>query len=298
MEMPWLPVLKRATRFLLPPFIVFGLRRLGHVIRGVQPEWEYVPDGWRSELRHASAWSHASVKETLVEKWPVFVELTRGTGPLGIAHEAPTLSRDDPDAHHLVMAFGYVLARAARGRDRVSVLDWGGGLGHYLVLSRCLVPEVEIRYTCLDLPHLCETGRALQDDAHFIDAGEAIAHDRYDLVLASGSLQCVEDWKLAIQQLAQAAGSYLYITRLPVIEKHASFVALQRAHSYGYRSEFLNWMFNRDELLVTVAAAGLTLEREFVFHRLPVIARAPEQADVRGFLFRRGTAPATNPFSA
>jgi hypothetical protein len=32
------------------------------------------------------------------------------------------------------MAYGYVLVRAAWSKDSLSVLDWGGALGHYAVI--------------------------------------------------------------------------------------------------------------------------------------------------------------------
>jgi hypothetical protein len=33
-------------------------------------------------------------------------------------------------AHNAAMTLGYVLARAASATGTLSVLDWGGGLGH------------------------------------------------------------------------------------------------------------------------------------------------------------------------
>src|SRR6266545_7879793 len=54
--------------------------------------------------------------------------------------------------HHAVqgMAYGYVLALAAWKKDRVSLLDWGGGLGHYNLISQALLPLVEINIA--DIP--------------------------------------------------------------------------------------------------------------------------------------------------
>jgi putative methyltransferase (TIGR04325 family) len=288
----WVRLIKNGGRWLLPPLVVLALRRLARSLGlGGRLEWEFVPGGWQAASRFRHGWRHASVRDTQAAKWPRFRELTQGTGPLGVAHEAAALSRVDHDAHHLVMTFGYVLALAARCRNVVSLLDWGGGLGHYLVLGHSLLPGVTIRYTCVDLPDLCATGRVFLPDARFVDSGQALAGERYDLVLTSGSLQCVEDWKSTLADLARATGSYLYVTRLPVIQRSPSFVALQRPHRYGYQSESLSWFFNRDELLDATATTGLALEREFVFHRLPIVVGAPEQAEVRGFLFRHAGQP-------
>ena len=58
------------------------------------------------------------------------------------------------------MSYGYVLALAARAaeraaadhagdpvRRRLSILDWGSGLGHYFIISRALLPDVTFDFT-------------------------------------------------------------------------------------------------------------------------------------------------------
>ena len=40
--------------------------------------------------------------------------------------------------HNTYVSFGYVAALAAAGRNEMSMLDWGGGIGEYAVLcGRC-----------------------------------------------------------------------------------------------------------------------------------------------------------------
>ena len=64
-----------------------------------------------------------------------------------------------------------------------------------------------------------------------------------------------------------------------------SFVVLQRANHYEFETEYLSWVFNRDELLDAARCAGLTFEREFLLGRQPYIAGAPEQDETRAYLF-------------
>ena len=81
-------------------------------------------------------WDDGAVAEAYLEKWPEWVAALEGPGPLGVYHEARAgepIPRDDLAAHNMLLSFAYVLARVAAGRDRISVLDWGGGLGHYAV---------------------------------------------------------------------------------------------------------------------------------------------------------------------
>jgi putative methyltransferase (TIGR04325 family) len=248
------------------------------------PEWEYVPEGW---ARPASGWDVDSIAAAYREKWPSFLAAVAGSGPLGVNHEVPAgvaVPREERDAEHIVLAFAYVLALAARGRDSLSLLDWGGGPGHYAVLAEALLPQVELDYHSRDLPALAALGRELLPRHRFHD-DDAVLDRRYDLVVASSSLQYAEDWQPTLARLAAATGEYLYVTRVPVAFTSPSFVLLQRAQGYGYETEYLGWVLNRDEL---VAAAGLELVREFALPALLPAEGAPESpVQHRGFLFRR-----------
>ena len=191
----------------------------------------------------------------------------------------------DREAHNMLVSYAYVLARAARGRDRLSILDWGGGLGHYLALGRTVLPDVELDYHCRELPKVAAAGRELHPDASFHDDDSCLDR-RYDLVLASSSLQYSEDWRGTLRALARAAGSYLYVTRVPLALRSPSFVVLQRAHRYGYDTEYVGWVLSRDEFLGEAAAAALRLVREFLLFGEIDAEGAPERpVEHRGFLF-------------
>ncbi len=254
------------------------------------PEWEYVPEGWR---RAAGGWDADSVARAYRKKWPLFLRAIRASGPLGVYHEVPEggdVSAEDPAAHNLVLTFGYVLGLAARGEQRLSVLDWGGGCGHYYVLARALRPDLRLDYHVQEVPKLAALGRELLPEVTFHDGDGALARP-YDLVLASGSLQYAEDWTALLARLGAAADRLLYVTRLPVAFRSQSFVVLQRAGAYGYDTEYLGWVVNRSELLGRAAAAGLTLERELLVEGSFSAAGAPEDpVRHRGFLWRPAAA--------
>jgi putative methyltransferase (TIGR04325 family) len=249
------------------------------------PEWEYVPEGW---ARPEGGWDVEAVSRAHRDKWPSFLEATAGPGPLGVFHEAPAgvpVPRDDLNAQQMVLAFGYVLALAAQGKACVSMLDWGGGPGHYAVLGRALLPGVELEYHSRDLGPAVALGRELLADDFFHD-DDGCLDRRYDLVVASSSLQYWQDWRSTLAALAGATGGYLYVTRVPVALTVPSFVVLQRAERYGYDTEFLGWVLNRDELLDVARSAGLALVREII---LPAWLSTPEAGEDpighRGFLF-------------
>jgi putative methyltransferase (TIGR04325 family) len=287
--------IRRLGKLVLPPIVVSLLKR---IVRGPlagsnsPPEWEYVPAGWRSG-EPVKGWNDESVLRTQFAKWPDFLRLVRGTGPLGIYHEAATLSDRNPVGHNTLMTYGYVLARAARKKDRISLLDWGGGVGHYGVISRALLPDVEIDYHCRDVPILCQGGRELLPDALFYEDDQECLARTYDLVLASSSLQYWEDWQAVTRRLAAVSRPYLFITRLPIVHQVDSFVVVQRPHMHGYTTEYLGWVLNRQALLDHLTDVGMTLVREVLIDERPSVHGAPEQCEMRGFLFTRGKQPIT-----
>lgn len=257
-----------------------------------RPAWEYLPDGWSTSDSRIAGWNVPSIAETQGTKWDSFRESVSGTGPLGVSHEAPAGSgREDTWAHNLIMSYAYVLALAARKKEQLSMLDWGGGIGHYHPLSKAILPDVDLEYHCQDVPMLCDVGRKLLPEGHFFDDARSCFNRTYDFVHAGSSLWCVEDWKTAAADLAAAADDYLYVTRMMFIRSAPSFVAVQRPQAYGYLTEYQLWILNEGEFVAFVQSCGMVLVREFVFGPGPHVHGAPEQGVFRGFLFQRARPP-------
>jgi putative methyltransferase (TIGR04325 family) len=258
-----------------------------------QPEWEFVPEGWhRARDRPSIGWSAEAVARAYVAKWPEFVEAVTGPGPLGVGHEVPagtSITRESIPAQNVVLAYAYALTRAAAGATTLSVLDWGGALGHYYLLARRLFPDLELEYHCRELPAVCREGRLVLPAVEFHDSDECLDR-RYDLVVASSSLQYDEDWPARLRRLSGATGGMLFLTRVPIVRRAASFVTLQRAHVYGYDTEYLGWVFNREDLLVAAGTTGLALEREFTLTADWKFDGTPEAPSEAGFLFARADA--------
>ena len=271
-------------------------RRLARDLRdAIASDHEYIPEGW-TRARHdptilPGMENGASQLAGHESRWPAFVRAVQGTGLLGINHELPVpggeLPRtDDLGTHNTVISYAYVLALAAARKDTLAMLDWGGAIGQYCVLSEALLPEVDIGYSCKDAAALCALGRTLLPRATFYD-DDACFERTYDLVVASGSLALSEDWSDVLDRLARAADEYLYIARLPIVVGHRSFVVLQRAYSRGLRIGSLQWALNRNEFLDAAQASGLELVREFLSAETTTVRGAPERIDSRHFLFRK-----------
>ncbi len=264
-------------------------RFLGGLPRDEQrPEWQYLPEGWSTSDPRVTGWNVESIVETQRAKWPEVLRLMSDTGPLPVHLWAHDLSRPGAAASTVLMAFGYVLGLTAWKKHRVSLLDWGGGVGHYNLVSQALFPQLEIEYHCKDVPLLCKAGRELQPSASFHEDDESCFARDYDLVLASGSLEYFEDWKNVTRRLAGASRRHVYIARLPIVHRVGSFTVIQRPYRHGYATEYVSWILNRQEFLGHAASLGLRLVREILVSDGPTIHGAPEQSEFSGFLFSRG----------
>ena len=258
------------------------------------PEWEHVPEGFARSRdptqRCSRGWDVETVATAYAERWPGFLAAIAGTGPLGVAHEVPTgatIAREslvDQNAH---LCFVLALRSAAGGRPRISVLDWGGALGHHYALARALLGnDLELDYHVRELAAVAQAGRHLNPAVSFHTDDGCLA-DSYDFVVASSSLQYAEDWPDLLGRLAAASRGAVLITRVGVVSRVPSFVVLQRAAAFGYATEYLGWVFNRDELLAAARTSGLELERELLIHEPFAIYGAPEEVHHRAFLFAR-----------
>jgi putative methyltransferase (TIGR04325 family) len=230
-----------------------------------------------------------AVAKMYERRWPAFLESLNGSGPLGVAHVVPVgepLPKEDLIAHNMIMVFAYTLTLCARDTATLSVLDWGGALGHYHAIARALVPKLELDYHCKELPAVCARGRRLSPEVAFHETEDCLEHS-YDLVLASGSIQYHEQWGELLDRLAGAARRYLLITMVPLTDAERSFVVLQRAHRYGYDTEYLGWALNPQEVRDTAKRARFELVREFPLFAPVETPGAPGRISHGGFLLRR-----------
>jgi putative methyltransferase (TIGR04325 family) len=246
---------------------------------------DYAPRGWKTQLSADSpdGWNSPSVVDSERAKWDVFCDIVKGTGPFGFNHERSDLSetRSVP-FHNIHITYGYVLALAAHQRSSLSVLDYGGSLGHYYLIGKALVPHVELIFSCKETSRMVEAGKLLNPSIQWF-ADDSCLEKTYDLVMITGSLQYMEHWQNFIRNISKAVGHYLLLTRVPVVDESNSFVAVQ----YVYGTQVLHWQFNKHELLRAIEKAGFNIVREFVVGDRPYIKNAPEQCELRTWLFRK-----------
>jgi putative methyltransferase (TIGR04325 family) len=245
-------------------------------------DFEYLGSQWPHPDLQDHDWRHFA--ELMVLAMPEFFRIALSSEPLAGPPLAPFAHSESH--HNTTMTFAYVLARAAHGKTQLTMLDWGGALGHYGIMASRLLPEVSLALTIKERPEMCEIGRTLLPWVQFEATDEACFARTYDLVMASGSLQYAEDWRTILSRLVKAARPWLFVARLPVVESASSFVIRQREKIEDRQIDHLSWAINRHELLEEANAVGAKLEREFIAGQSLKIEGAPEEIAGKGFLFR------------
>jgi hypothetical protein len=143
--------IENILKLFIPPIVIKGARFVQNLLQ--KPDLysrgfhtlEYAPNGWQTQLNsnRNKGWSVDSVVNTEKAKWDAFCRNLEGSGPLGFSHEHTDQSVvRNPSFHNVHMSYAYVLALAAHKKDRISVLDWGGALGHYYLVGKAVLPEL------------------------------------------------------------------------------------------------------------------------------------------------------------
>jgi putative methyltransferase (TIGR04325 family) len=251
-----------------------------------------VPEGWQRAVCDAGikGWNVAAVPQAQSRWLAQLRENLASPRPFGVKSADDVFTAADVADHNTAVSFAYVvtlaaLAAAREGLRRISLFDWGGGVGQYALIARAAAPHIEIEYHCKEVAVQCEAGRRALPDATFYTSDEQFAGRKFDLVLASGALHYAQEWRDVLGRLAAATQRYLFITRQPTVLEAESFVVLQRAYEHGYDTEYLGWCLNRNEFLSAATNAGLRLVREFVVGEWADIQAAPEPYHDRGYLF-------------
>lgn len=252
------------------------------------PPYEFAGYNWDDarEKFQPRGWNHIGVSEAYVAQFQRFLTELQNRPMIDFTPETMDVPSMSYIAHNVIHTFGYVLALVKNGATSISVLDWGGALGHYYHIAQQLLPNVELQYTCHDLPALTESAKKLSPSI-IGDSDVGCLYRRYDLIFASGSLHYAPQWKELLQSFGKATTRALYITRLPIVSEAPSYVFLQRPYEADYQTEYIGWALRRTEFLDEARASGLSLAREFLIEPVPQIVGAPEQPSQRGFLFMR-----------
>ena len=275
-------LLEQILKLFVPPIISYIWRTIRP--RKIKAHLTYAPDGWDTQLGHNSeGWNSAPIIENMESEFENFADQCRQTIPLGFSH-----LRTEADSgitlrnHNLNMIWAYVLAFASRNKKTLSILDWGGGLGHLYLVAKSVIPEVTLDYHCKEMPATVATGRRINPSVTWYDNDDCLAKS-FDVVLVSGSLQYMVDWREALKNLSAATKNYALLMQTPIVDKGSGFMAIQRMGD----TELLHQQFNKAEIIGQMNNYGFSLVREFVDGSRLKVVNTEIRCELKGWLFKR-----------
>jgi SAM-dependent methyltransferase len=139
------------------------------------------------------------------------------------------------------------------GLAEAALLDYGCGNGLYRLLLGHDRATAGWQYVGADInSEMVEWCRTTHAGTRFevIKEGQPLPFQDgvFDVVFASGVLQCVRDHIAALSDLRRISGNYVLVSRLPIWKHNSTHIVLQRVfHSWGQESHFIH-VFNRNEV--------------------------------------------------
>jgi len=143
-------------------------------------------------------------------------------------------------------------------KERVSILDFGGGLGIGFMTLLESLPEAadKVSYTIVEVPEVCKAGEKLHGGE-----GGGVTYlssipilTTFDIVHAASSLQYVEKWKEWVSAITKVSPKYILLSDVFAGE-FTPYVTLQNY----YGSRIPHWFLNFDELSDTFDSCGYQL---------------------------------------
>lgn len=150
-----------------------------------------------------------------------------------------------------------LLFAAARSGQRLTVLDFGGGLGSTYRQCRAMLTSVAMTWNIVEQRGFVEAGQRefeTENLRFFHRIDEAVTQQLPDVVLASSVLAYVESPYETLAALTAVAAPYLVIDRTALVDRPTDILAVQNVSKtlYGERAAYPAWCLSRPRLLSQV----------------------------------------------
>ena len=141
-------------------------------------------------------------------------------------------------------------------KDKVNILDFGGGLGiGYMTLAESIPGYLErVKYNIVELPEVCEQSKKI-DDGKIVFLTSLPPTGDFDLIHSASALQYIDDWQGFILKLCAYNAPYILLSDV-FARQIPTFVTLQ--NYYGSKIKFR--FFNLDEFISYFSSLGYVLE--------------------------------------
>ncbi len=112
------------------------------------------------------------------------------------------------------------VALALKEKNSLKVLDFGGGGGNLHTLAEKAFPQIDFDWTVVETPEMVNEAKLSLTESriNFVSEIPNITSGNipFDLVIASGSLQYVEDPLKTLSDLINLKPNYIFISRTPL----------------------------------------------------------------------------------
>lgn len=214
----------------------------------------------------------SSISYELITKWPEISVQSTWVAPSVTKRFKKYAEAADLNATMLSLA---TILQSPIYRDNVealskillsnaTMLDFGCANGMYHSVLAAYPPTMGWRYAGADVNvELITICRARYPDSRF----EVIAEGKplpfkageFDVILASGVVQCVKDYVALVSELRRITNDYLIISRLPVWKYNETQMVLQHVHHEWGEEHHPIYVFTRNEIEDFFARLGFAI---------------------------------------
>ncbi len=178
----------------------------------------------------------------------------------------------------------------------LSVLDVGCGAGLLCRVLRAAGPPLDTwRYAGLEISsELTAYCRRIHPTVTFLHgAAESIPcpDAAFDLVICSGVIQYLPDWRLALGELSRVSRRWLVLLRTPAFKYHPTACCVQEVQSDAGAERHAMTVFHREEFLSVAREMRLTTEVMDYTDEVHRLQGVNERIVHLNFVFRRRDTP-------
>lgn len=152
-----------------------------------------------------------------------------------------------PKEQQLLYGLLYALGSLNQPKQ-LSVFDFGGALGnHYFTARRFIPNNTELLWSVCETAVTAMEGnkRYATEELEFISNPEQIGDKKIDVIIASGTMQYVDNPFEYLHKLIDLKAGFIIFNRLPLIDSNMDRLTIQKVSPTIYNASYPAWFFSR-----------------------------------------------------
>ena len=133
-------------------------------------------------------------------------------------------------------------------KDKVSILDIGGGNGYFAHLARKMLPRIQLDWLILESEGCANGYKQFESVSDIRWTHELDSETRPDITIFSCSLQYLEK-PFEVLDRAIAISRWLLLMRLPLTDEQINQVTVQKVHYEPHHFSWPCWFFSKEQFL-------------------------------------------------